>query len=400
MTSSKRDYYDVLGVSRGATQDEIKKSFRRKAKELHPDTNDNPEAEAQFKELGEAYDVLSDAQKRQVYDTYGHEGLRSGGYSPGWDFVEGFPDLSDLFSSFFGGGFGGMGGGRRRSGPRPGDDIRLDLTLELQEACFGLKKDIKIKRLEQCEPCHGSGAAPGTGPVTCPVCSGTGQLRQTAQTILGHFTQIVTCGRCGGQGAAIQDPCKTCQGRGRVERDKSLTLTIPAGVDEGNRLRVSQEGDAGPQGGPPGDLYVVVHIAAHPQFERDGQNLLSMLDVSYPQLVLGDEVEVPTLEGVQKLRIPAGTQNGHIFTLKNVGVPFLNHPNRRGDQLVQVQVTIPTHLGAEERKLIEKLMDLQAARSGDRTQTGANATAGNGHSSASFMDRVRDALAGHMNALL
>jgi molecular chaperone DnaJ len=317
-----------------------------------------------------------------VYDSYGHDGLKSGGYSPGWDFVDGFPDLTDLFSSFFG---GGAGGGRRRSGPQAGDHIRLDLELDFKDAAFGTKKEISIHRLEHCDHCHGSGAEPGSGPTTCPSCQGAGQLRQTTQTIIGHFTQIAPCGRCGGTGSIVVNPCQQCHGKGRAEKEKTLTITIPAGVDDGTRLRVSQEGDAGPQGGPPGDLYVVIQVSPHPEFQRDGYNVHSVLKISYPELVLGAELDVNVLRGTEKLKIPAGTPSGHVFTLKNAGVPVVNANNRSGDHFVHVEVEIPKHLAAEERKLIERLKELvQEQRDPHDTKN-----------SASFIDKVKDVLTGH-----
>lgn len=379
MSTTKRDYYEVLGVAREATSDDIKKAFRRKAKECHPDTNPTPEADAMFKELGEAYDVLSDANKRQVYDTYGHDGLRSGGYQPGWDFAQGFPDLGDLFASFFGGGYG-FSGGRRGGGPQPGDDIRIELVLDFLETAFGVTKEIKIHRLEHCESCHGSGARPGTGPSVCNGCGGSGQVRQTTQTIIGHFTQIVVCARCQGTGTMIVDPCQTCLGKGRKQGEKVYSLTVPAGVDDGTRLRIGQEGDAGPLGGPPGDVYVVIRMKPHAVFKRDNYDVYTVQTVSYSQLALGADVEVPVIRGSQHLRIPAGTQNGHIFTLKHEGIPHLNQPSRHGDHFVQVQIAIPTHLSGEEKKLLERLQEIQQER--ERTK------------GTSFMHKFKEAISG------
>jgi molecular chaperone DnaJ len=358
MSTTRRDYYEILGVSRTASADEVKKAFRKKAKECHPDTNKSPDAEAQFKELGEAYDVLSDQNKRQVYDNYGHDGLKSGGYQPGWDFAEGFPDLGDIFASFFGGaGFGG--GQRRRGGPQPGNDLRMDLPLEFNEAVFGTKKEITFTHLENCEVCQGNGAAPGSGPTVCTTCGGQGQVRQTAQTIIGHFTQIVVCPGCQGTGSIIVNPCRSCHGQGRMAVETKRSIVIPPGVDQGTRLRVAGEGDAGTKGGPPGDLYVVLHIRAHEHFKRDGYHIYSLEEVPYPVMALGGEIEVTTLEGTEKIKVPAGTQNGHIFTLKGTGIPHLNNNSKRGDHYVEVQVAIPTHLGGEEKKLLQKLNELQ-----------------------------------------
>lgn len=356
--SRPRDYYDILGVPRSATAEEIKKAFRKQAKTLHPDTSQDPDAEHKFKELGEAYDVLSDAQKRQTYDTYGYDGLKSGGYTPGWDFAEGFPDLSDLFSSFFGG-FGGGGFGGRRGGPRRGDDLRTDLQLTFHEAAFGAKKEVEVHRMAPCEPCQGSGAAPGSGAKTCQTCGGAGQVQQTAQTILGHFTQITVCPTCQGQGSTIAEPCTHCHGKARVAQQHKLAVTVPPGVDHGTRLRVGGEGDAGLLGGPPGDLYVVIHAAAHPQFQRDGYNVLSVQPVRYTDLVLGAEIETPGLEGSHKLKIAPGTPTGHVVHLRRMGIPYLQQPNQRGDHLVQLQVEIPKHPSGEEKKLLHKLQELE-----------------------------------------
>lgn len=383
--SPKRDYYDVLGVRRDASKDEIKKAFRKIAKDVHPDVNPSPDAEARFKELGEAFDVLSDEQKRQVYDAYGHDGLKSGGYSPSWDFMQGFPDLNDLFASFFGGDFGFATGARRQQNPYQGDDLRVDVALDLSDCLHGLKKDIPVPHLAQCASCSGSGCAPGTGPSACSTCGGSGQIRQTTQTIIGHFTQVGVCPRCRGTGQMIADPCRTCNGVGRTQAEKTLSLTIPPGVDHGTRLRVAGEGNAGPHGGPPGDLYVMIHLNPHPTFQRDGVNILSTLDTSFPRLALGGSVAVDTLDGEESLRIPAGTQHGTVFTLRGHGMPHLNHPQRRGDHYIQVQVRVPTKLSGEEKKLLTQLAEL--GESGQRRQKPSP-------QAASLLDRVREALGG------
>lgn len=383
MSTTRRDYYDVLGVAKAASADEIKRAFRKRAKECHPDTNQSPDAEAQFKELGEAYDVLSDANKRQIYDNYGHEGLKNGGYQPQYDFSDSFPDLGDIFSSFFGGGFGG-GGGRRRSGPQQGNDLRMDMSLEFTEAVFGSKKDITFTHLENCDSCQGSGASPGSGPSVCTTCGGQGQVRQTTQTIIGHFTQIMACPGCQGTGSIIVNPCKDCHGQGRKAVETKRSIVIPPGVDQGTRLRVAGEGDAGIKGGPPGDLYVVLQIKPHAEFKRDGYHIYSLQDVTYPVMALGGEVEVTTLDGTERIKIPAGTKNGHVFTLKGAGVPHLNNNSRRGDHYVEVQVGIPTHLTGEEKKLLQKLNELQQEKMRkDKPRQ-----------SASFMGKVKEAFAG------
>jgi len=379
--STRRDYYEILGISKTASADDIKKAFRRKAKECHPDTNKHTEAEAQFKELGEAYEVLADSNKRQIYDTYGHDGLKGGGggYQTQWDFADNFPDLGDVFASFFG---GGGGGGRRRNGPQQGNDLRLDLSLDFMEAVFGVKKEIEFAHQEDCEPCQGSGAAAGSGPTVCTTCGGQGQVRQTAQTIIGHFTQVVTCPQCKGNGSMISNPCTSCQGQGRKPVETQRTITIPAGVDHGTRLRVSGEGDAGLKGGPPGDLYVVLQIKPHPVFKREGQHIFSQQKISYTTMALGGEIEVPGLEGTHKIKVHAGTENGHVFTIKNAGVPILNHANKRGDYYVEVQVEIPKHVGGEEKKLLQKLEELQSSKH-------AGKHASEKESGASFINKMK-----------
>lgn len=355
-SASPQDYYERLGVSRQATTEEMKKAFRKKAKQLHPDVNPSPDAENEFKALAEAFEVLSDPQKRQVYDTYGHDGLKSGGYSPHWS-GQGFPDLQDIFASFFGAdfGFAGGGGGRGRSGPPAGEDIRHDIYLSFEDAAFGRKETIKVPRMEACDACDSTGAESGAAPTACSTCGGNGQVRQTAQTFLGSFTQISTCPSCHGEGQQISNPCKACRGQGRVEKEHGMEINIPAGVDEGTRLRVGGEGNIGPRGGGKGSLYVFIHVEEHDTFHRDGVNVLSVFSVPYPTLVLGGDVQVPTLDGPVKLKIPAGTESGEVFPLRGHGVPHLNQIKHRGDHIVQVQVAIPKGPKGEERKLIEQL---------------------------------------------
>ncbi len=383
--SGKRDYYEILEVSRNATPEEIKKSFRKKAREYHPDVSKDPNADELFKELGEAYEVLSDPQKRQVYDAYGHEGLRGGGYQPTWDFMQGFPDLNDLFAQFFGGGFpGGEGYGRGQTQMR-GEDLRYDLEIDFMDAAFGISKEIEVNRLKHCHSCEGSGASPGSGgPAVCQTCMGQGQIRQTTQTIIGHFTQISTCPRCMGQGTMIVDPCRTCEGRGREQETKTLSITVPAGVDTGTRLRVGGEGNAGPMNGPSGDLYVILHVLPHPVFQRDGYDLYASVPVTYSQLALGDDIEVPLLKGTDKIKIAAGTQSGAVFTLKNQGIPILNSAGQHGNYHVQVVLEVPKRLSHEERKLLEKLRELESERSGKEHKA----------QHTSFMGKFKEVLSG------
>jgi molecular chaperone DnaJ len=354
---TKRDYYEVLGLSRSATADEIKKAFRKMAREYHPDVNKDPSAEGLFKELGEAYEVLSDDQKRQVYDNYGHAGFQGGGgYQASYDFAQGFPDLGDIFSSFFGGGFGGQ----QQRAAQTGEDLRFDLELDFMDAAFGTKREVDIPQMQACQPCHSTGASPDSkGPISCTTCGGQGQVRSNTQTILGNFTQIVTCPHCQGAGSVIENPCSECRGEGRQQLNKKITLTIPAGVDSGTRMRVSSEGNAGKQGTPAGDLYVFLYVKEHDLFRREGADLISTVHAKYTQLVLGDEIKVPGLQEEEHLKIPAGTQHGAVFTLKNKGIPLLNGQGRRGDYHIQVVLDVPKKLAGEERKLLEQLKQLE-----------------------------------------
>ena len=362
--ASKRDYYEVLGVQRGASAEDIKKAFRNLAKKYHPDANpNNKEAEDNFKEINEAYEVLSDSQKKAAYDQFGHAGVGAGG--PGGfggggfrpqDFgnAADFEDIfGDVFSNFFGGGGGGMRGGRARNQAQEGDDLRYDLNLTFEEAAFGTAKDIKVRKLATCESCHGSGAKPGSGRVVCPTCKGTGQIRSTQ----GFFTIARTCTRCGGQGEMPGSPCPACKGHGRVERERTISVKVPAGVDEGSRLRLRGEGEAGLNGGPAGDLYVFLHVEAHDFFKRDGSDLHCEIPISFPQAGLGFELEVPTLEGTVKMKIPAGTQSGKVFRLREKG---LKNPQQEGigDLLVTVTVETPTDLNSKQKKILEEFAAL------------------------------------------
>jgi molecular chaperone DnaJ len=396
--TAKGDYYDILGVSKSASADEIKKAFRKKAKLVHPDTNDSPNAAEEFKQLGEAYDVLSDSQKRQLYDTYGHDGLKAGGYSPSWDFVQGMPDLGDLFSSFFGGQGGFRGGGGRRSGPIEGDDLQVALAITFEEACFGVTKSLTYDRLEHCEDCKGTGSANSAAPKACHVCQGQGQVRQSTQTFIGHFMQIVTCPNCQGSGEMIADPCKTCHGKALTPKSHTVEIPIPAGVDDGNQVRLSQKGHAGLRGGPHGHVYVVLQVSPHASFVRKGNLIESRIAVTFPQLVLGTEVEVPTLDGPVKLKIPAGTASGTEFTLKNHGVPILNTQGSRGHHRVAVDVAVPKHPTGEERRLLEQLQSLYnpAPASHKKKASAADSPSGQTVHHHSFVDKVKDVLSGHL----
>lgn len=358
---TQKDYYEVLGVSKDASSEEIKKAFRKKARELHPDVNKAPNAEEKFKELGQAYEALSDNDKRAMYDRYGHDGLKNAGYDSGpFDF--GFGDLSEILSSFFGGGFSGGGQRRRANSPTRGSDLRLDIEISFEEAIFGTEKDVEIQHLVSCNTCHGTGAEPGSTPITCSTCKGVGQIQQTTQTILGHFTQVTTCPHCAGSGA-ISTPCRVCTGQGRTEETKSINLKIPKGVDVGNKLRVNSEGDAGKFGGPAGDLYVVIYVQPHKTFQRSGVNLYSDLVISFPQAALGDDIEVETVDGLKPLKIYSGIQSETVITVKNSGVPYLSNSAKRGDLFVKIKVETPTNLNEEEKKLLRRLAEIQNEKS-------------------------------------
>jgi molecular chaperone DnaJ len=340
-----RDYYEVLGVPRNASDQEVKSAYRRLALKHHPDRNaGDAQAEERFKEAAEAYGVLGDADKRRRYDAYGHAGL--GGGAQGFDPTI-FSDFSDILGDFFG--FGDAFG--RRRGPRRGADLRYNLDVSFEEAAFGMETQLRIPRAERCEACSGSGAAPGTQPVTCPTCRGAGQV--TFQQ--GFFSVARTCSHCRGSGRIVAEPCKTCRGEGHVQAERTLQIRIPAGVDNGSQLRIGGEGEPGAQGGPAGDLYVVLRVADHPFFKRDGTHLVCEMPVGVAQAALGATIEVPTLDGGKaKLNVPEGTQSGTVLRLKAQGIPSLGGRGR-GDLHVLVRVVVPKHLNAEQRRLFAEL---------------------------------------------
>jgi len=353
---SKRDYYEVLSVSRTATDQEIKSAYRRLAVKYHPDKNPNDaSAEEKFKEAAEAYSVLSDAEQRRRYDRFGHAGVSSSAGAGNWG-APGFGGIEDILGDLFGFGdvFGGQRGGTRRSTAQRGADLRYDLEITLEEAAKGMTAQLRIPRLETCDTCKGSGAKAGTSPENCSTCNGTGQVRYQQ----GFFSVARTCHVCRGAGRVIKDPCETCKGAGRVEREKQMEVKIPAGVETGSRLRVSGEGESGTQGGPPGDLYVVIHVAAHDQFERQGSNLYEAVPITFAQAALGADIMVKTLETDEKLKIPMGTQTGTVFRLRGKGMPALGGRGR-GDLFVSVTVMTPTSLTREQRKLLEQLADVE-----------------------------------------
>ncbi|HDD55133.1 MAG TPA: molecular chaperone DnaJ [Chloroflexi bacterium] len=353
---TKRDYYEVLGVPRDASESDLKSAFRNLARKYHPDVNAAPDAEEKFKEINEAYGVLSDADKRAAYDRFGHQGVRGPNGGPGFETVD-FSDFADIFGDMFGfGGFGSRSRAASRSAPRRGADLQYQVAISFKEAVFGTEKEIEVTKDERCETCGGDGAKPGTSPKICPKCQGRGEVRQTRQTLLGSMVQVTTCPVCGGKGKVIKDHCPTCGGRGRIRKTRRKKVTIPAGVDDGTRIRLAGEGQSGENNGPSGDLYLLVRVRPHKYFRRRDDDILLDLNVNVAQATLGAEVKVPTVDGDVKLKIPAGTQPGKIIRMRGKGVPHL-HRDTRGDQLVIVNVTIPKSLNQEERELFEKLAD-------------------------------------------
>ena len=357
------DYYEILGVSKEATKDEIKSAFRRKARELHPDVNKAPDAEEKFKELGKAYETLSDDNKRATYDTCGEDGLKNAGFDTSGPFAGGFGDLNDIFESFFGG-FGGFGFGGRPdpNAPQRGDDLRYDLRLNFEDAAFGVNKEIRFDHLEVCKDCDGTGAERGSSKKTCPQCGGSGQVKTVTRTPLGNFAQITTCPHCKGAGQVIEKPCKTCHGQGLVNREKKIEIKIPAGVDNMSKIRVSGEGDCGINGGPNGDLFVVIHVEPSEYFKRDGINVFTELEITPAQAVMGDSIAIKTLDGEQEVQIPAGSQYEDLVKIKGAGVPVITKPAQRGDHIVIIKVVIPTKLSEEEKRLYQRLYELNGGK--------------------------------------
>jgi len=363
--ATKRDYYEVLGVPKSASPDEIKKAYRQAALKHHPDRNPEPDAEERFKDASEAYQVLSDPDKRSRYDRWGHQA------PGGFDFNDfSVTHLDDLFSEVFGDIFGSRPRGPRR---RRGSDLRYDLEITFLEAARGCEKTIKVPRQVPCDECRGTGAKPGTAPVACPACRGAGQVRYQQ----GFFSVARTCGHCGGKGAVIQTPCSVCRGHGLVEHERQLKVKIPAGVDTGATLRLRSEGELGEQGGPPGDLHVVITVEPHPLFQRQGTELIVDLPLSFPQAALGDEIEVPTLDGPAKLKIPAGTQTGKVFRLKHKGMPELQGYGH-GDLHVRVFVEVPQKLSKDQKELLKRLAEISGDEIAPQQKT--------------FLDKVKEFL--------
>jgi len=373
--SSRRDYYEVLGVSRNASADELKRAYRRLARQYHPDVNKEDGAEEQFKEVNEAYEVLSDQEKRARYDRFGHAGVQGAG-SAGSSGFEGFGfGIDDIFESFFG---GTRPGASTRNRPQRGADLRYDLRISFQEAVFGCEEEIEASRHETCPTCNGSGAKPGTTPVRCPECNGTGEVRHVQRSLFGSFVNVTTCPRCHGSGEEITSPCPECHGQKRVPRTRTLSVKIPPGVDEGTRIRLTGEGELGTLGGPPGDLYVFISVKPHEYFVRRDNDIILELSLNVAQAALGDLIAVPTLDGEEELPIPPGTQTGEVFRLKAHGVPYLRRPGR-GDELVVVTVAVPRHLDARQRELFEELGETLGKEIIAQHERG-------------FLDRVKEAL--------
>lgn len=353
---NKRDYYEVLGVEKNASSDEVKKAYRKLAMKYHPDQNPGDKAaEEKFKELSEAYEILSDPDKKARYDQFGFAGVDpnfGAGGGAGFDGFGGFGGFGDIFSDLFGGGFGDFGGSRQNAA-RQGENISAKVTITFNEAAFGCEKEITVGRIENCRTCGGSGAKEGTEPETCPTCHGSGTVRTTRQTAFGAFAQTAPCSKCGGKGKIIHEPCQTCRGKGKVRVNKKLTIKIPAGIDNGQAIRVRGEGSAGTNGGPSGDVLVSITVERHEIFTRDGANVLCEMPITFAQAALGAEIEVPTLDGKVRYKIPEGTQTGTTFRFKNKGMPYVGYKNR-GDQLITVVVETPNKLSKEQKELLRK----------------------------------------------
>lgn len=372
--ADKRDYYEVLGLGKQASEDEIKKAYRKLARQYHPDVNKEANAESKFKEVKEAYDVLSDAGQRSRYDQYGHidpnQGMGGGGFSGG-----DFGGIGDIFDMFFGGG----GGRKDPNGPQRGNDLQYTMTIEFKEAVFGKEMDITIPRTESCDTCFGSGAKPGTKPDTCSVCHGSGQQEVVQNTPFGRMVNRRACSNCGGKGKVIKEKCTTCHGQGQVKKQRKIHVRIPAGVDDGAQLRMTGEGEGGLRGGPEGDLYIIIRVKSHDFFEREGDDIYCEVPLTFTQAALGDEIEIPTLSEKVRLKIPAGTQTGTYFRLKGKGVPRLRGVGQ-GDQHVKVVVVTPSKLNDEQKDLLRQVASLDGEHTHEQEQ--------------SFFDRVKRAFRG------
>ncbi|MDO4719474.1 MAG: molecular chaperone DnaJ [Peptostreptococcaceae bacterium] len=380
----KRDYYEVLGVAKDATEQELKKAYRKMAMKYHPDKNQgDKESEEKFKEVNEAYEVLSDPEKRKTYDQFGHAGFAGGfgqgGFSGGFG---GFEDIFDAFGDIFGGGFGGgfSSRGSRRAGPRKGADVRIRMEIKFEEAAFGVEKEISIQQEQECHTCHGSGAKDGTSAKTCPTCQGTGEARQQVRTPFGTMMNVGICPSCKGEGRIIEEKCTVCYGQGKVKKPRKILVKIPQGVEEGTIVRLSGEGQLGSKGGPRGDLQVILTVKPHPLFKREGNTVYMDMPITFVQAALGDEVEVPTLDGKVKYKIPEGTQTGTAFKLRGKGIPYLRSAHR-GDQIVRVMVEVPKKLSDKQKDILKEF----AKESGNEVN----------EQSRNFFDKVKDLFSGN-----
>ena len=354
--ADKRDFYEVLGVSKSATDEEIKKAYRREAKKYHPDLHPgDKQAEMNFKEVNEAYNILSDKEKKSLYDQYGHAGVDPN-FAGGGAGFGGFDDFGDIFSNIFGGGFGGFGGfggSSRRNGPVRGADIRQVIEISFEEAAFGCKKNITISRQENCNTCGGTGAKPGTSPVTCKRCGGQGQVKTQTRTPLGYMTNIGICPDCKGEGKVVIDPCKDCRGSGKVRKQKTIEIDIPQGINHGQTMQISSQGEPGSKGGPSGDLLVTIKIKPHQIFRREDYDVFIDIPITFTQAALGATIRVPTLDGIVEYDIPEGTQTGTVFKLRNKGIPYIRGKNR-GDQYVTVEIEVPKNINQKQKELLKE----------------------------------------------
>lgn len=377
--SNKRDYYEVLGIEKSASDTDIKKAFRKLAKQYHPDVNPGDKvAEAKFKEINEAYEILSDSQKRAQYDQFGHAGTDPngfGGYGGGFGDFD-FGGIGDIFETFFGGaGFGRTS--KNKNGPQRGADLKYSMEIAFEEAAFGIEKEIKINRMENCSECHGLGSKPGTTPSTCKHCNGTGQIQYKQNTPFGQFVNVKTCDVCKGEGKIITDPCKICNGKGKIRKSVTIKINIPAGIDDGQTISLRGEGEPGTRGGPAGDLYVTIRVKQHSLFQRQRNDVICEIPITFVQAALGSELEVPTLDGKVKYTMPEGTQTGTVFRLKGKGIPYIRG-NGRGDQFVKVNVEVPVKLNEKQKEILKQFADL----SGDDVHEQRKG----------FFDKMKDAL--------
>jgi molecular chaperone DnaJ len=377
MATGQRDYYEVLGVDRSADAQALKRAYRKLAMDYHPDRNPSADAAEKFKEINQAYEVLTDDQKRQAYDRFGHAGVDGAGAASGFDGFTHFDGFGDVFDAFFG---GGSRGGRRRRGPARGADLRYNLRLTFEEAVFGVEKEVEFERPERCSRCAGKGAEPGTELVTCPECNGAGELRRSQQSIFGQYVNVSACGRCAGEGRIVPNPCEDCRGTGRTRQPRKIAVKVPAGVDDGAQIRITNEGEAGPRGGEAGNLYVVLSVTPHEQFQRVEDHIVLELPVNLAQAALGAELSIPTLDGEMELEVPAGTQSGEDFVIRGKGVPHLRGAGR-GDMVVRVTVVVPETLTEQQRDLLEQLAGTMGTPTLPKHSKG-------------FFERIRDAMAG------